>query len=137
MFIFDHRRTNYEFSDIDLSQTYSYADYYSWEFEERVELFYGNVKPIGVSPGTLHQTISGNILGLAYPYFKERKSMDIYSAPFDVRFPTVSLNDEDIYTVLQPDVSIFFDPGKLDERGGIGVPDIVIEILRLAIIEKR
>jgi Uma2 family endonuclease len=38
-------------------------------------------------------------------------------------------DDRDIETVLQPDICLICDPAKVDERGGIGPPDIVIEVL--------
>jgi hypothetical protein len=31
----------YNFSDLDLTKTYSYADYLLWQFQERVELIKG------------------------------------------------------------------------------------------------
>src|ERR1700761_143012 len=37
--------------------------------------------------------------------------------------------DNDIYTVLQPDLCVICDPSKLDKCGCIGAPDIVVEIL--------
>ena len=32
-----------EFADLDLNKLYTYADYYKWQFEERVELIKGKV----------------------------------------------------------------------------------------------
>ena len=49
--------------DLDLSKTYTYADYYSWRFEERVELIKGEVFTMGEAPGANHQMILGNIAG--------------------------------------------------------------------------
>lgn len=50
----------------------------------------------------------------------------MYAAPFDVRFP-----DENgkIKTVVQPDLCVMCDQNKLDDRGCIGAPDLVVEIL--------
>jgi Uma2 family endonuclease len=59
----------------------------------------------------------------------EGKKTEIYYAPFDVRLPVHSKKNEDIYTVVQPDISVICDPSKLDDAGCIGAPDIVIEIL--------
>jgi len=115
------------FADLDLSMSYSYADYYSWEFDERVELINGRVFTI-TQPGTKHQQISGAISAKLYGHLK-RKPIAVFAAPFDVRFPNFSHADEDIFTVLQPDVCVFCDASKLDTRGGIGAPDIVVEIL--------
>lgn len=53
----------------------------------------------------------------------------MFPAPFDVRFPRKSTNDEDIITVLQPDICGACDPSKIDEPGCVGAPDIVVEIL--------
>lgn len=53
----------------------------------------------------------------------------VYSAPFDVRLPRKSKKDKDILTVVQPDVCVICDPSKLDDKGCIGAPDIVVEIL--------
>ena len=49
--------------------------------------------------------------------------------PFDVRLPKKSKEDAAIFTVVQPDVVLVCDPNKLDKRGCIGAPDIVVEIL--------
>ncbi len=117
-----------QFADLDLNKVYTYADYYGWTFEERVELIKGKVFKMNNSPGTVHQTILGRI-AFSLGSFLDKNTQRMYYAPFDVRFPTTSKKDEDITTVLQPDISAFFDRSNLDERGGIGVPDIVVEIL--------
>ncbi|MDF3077317.1 MAG: restriction endonuclease [Sphingobacteriaceae bacterium] len=115
------------FSDIDLSGTYSYAHYLKWLFDDRVELIKGKVFKMG-APQRLHQEVSREISGTLYNFLKG-KPCKVYTAPFDVRFPKGSKADKDIYTVLQPDVCVICDPSKLDYRGCIGAPDIVVEIL--------
>jgi Uma2 family endonuclease len=46
-----------------------------------------------------------------------------------VRLPKNKNNsDETIYTVLQPDLYVVCDLTKLDDRGCLGAPDLVIEI---------
>jgi Uma2 family endonuclease len=35
----------------------------------------------------------------------------------------------EVYTVVQPDICVICDKTKLDERGCIGAPDLIIEIL--------
>ncbi|HYK77635.1 MAG TPA: Uma2 family endonuclease [Daejeonella sp.] len=115
------------FNDIDLSLTYSYAQYLKWLFEDRVELLQGKVSKM-TAPSRFHQEVSGKIF-LALGIYLKSKPCKVYSAPFDVRFPKESKADEDIYTVLQPDTCVVCDPAKLDDRGCIGAPDIVVEIL--------
>lgn len=46
--------------------------------------------------------------------------------PFDVRIPN---ENGEIFTVVQPDLCVICDETKLDERGCIGAPDLVVEIL--------
>ncbi len=58
-----------------------------------------------------------------------KKNREVYAAPFDVRIPRKSQNDKEIITVLQPDVCVVCDLSKLDKRGCIGAPEIVVEVL--------
>lgn len=114
--------------DIDFSLTYSYANYLTWLFDDRVELIKGKVFKMSPAPSPLHQEVSASISYNLYHYLKN-KPFKVYYAPFDVRFPKESLADKDIYTVLQPDICVICDTSKIDDRGCIGAPDIVIEIL--------
>jgi Uma2 family endonuclease len=115
-------------SDIDESLTYSYANYLNWLFDERVELIKGRIFRMSPAPSRVHQEITAHIL-LPLLTFLKSKPCKVYPAPFDVRFPKESKADKDIYTVLQPDICVVCDPSKLDDRGCIGAPDIVVEIL--------
>ncbi len=80
------------------------------------------------APNRLHQKLSGYIF-TKLSVFLEKKQCEVYSAPFDVRLPRKSKEDKDIITVLQPDICVICDKAKLDDRGCIGAPDIVVEIL--------
>ena len=57
------------------------------------------------------------------------KSSHAYVAPFDVRLPKSGEADEEVDTVVQPDVLVVCDGQKLDERGMRGAPDWVAEVL--------
>jgi Uma2 family endonuclease len=108
---------------------YSYADYLTWQFEEMVELIHGKIfKKAAAAPRRSHQMVSG-ILFYKLFNFLEGKKCHVYSAPFDVRFPKESKADKDVYNVVQPDISVICELSKLDERGCIGAPDLVVEIL--------
>ncbi|WP_423148887.1 Uma2 family endonuclease [Rubrolithibacter danxiaensis] len=116
------------FNDLDESLTYSYANYLTWLFDERVELIKGKIFKMSPEPSRLHQQVSIYISSSLFNYLGN-KPCKVYTAPFDVRFPKESKDDKDIYTVLQPDICVICNPAKLDERGCIGAPDIVVEIL--------
>lgn len=114
---------------LDLNATYSYADYLKWQFEERVELIKGKVFKMSPAPARRHQRISGIFLKRLFN-FLDNKTCQAYHAPFDVRLtPRKSDYTNKIYTVVQPDICIICDSSKLDDKGCIGAPDWVIEIL--------
>ncbi len=114
-------------NDIDESLTYSYSHYLKWLFDDRVELIKGKIFPMS-APSRFHQKVSGYIFNNIYNFLRG-KQCEVYSAPFDVRFYRGSKADKDIYTVLQPDICVICDLIKLDDKGAIGAPEIVVEIL--------
>jgi Uma2 family endonuclease len=117
-----------ELADIDLNRLYTYADYYKWTFEERVELIKGKIFKMSPAPGSVHQRVS-SVLHVAIGSYLINGRCEVFSAPFDVRIPRKTKDDKDIITVLQPDICVICDPNKIDERGCVGAPDIVVEIL--------
>jgi Uma2 family endonuclease len=112
----------------DLSGSYTYADYLTWTWDELTELIDGRIFKMSPAPGSRHQDISGNLFILLRIYFHGRKCK-VFSAPFDVRLPDKSIEDQDIVNVVQPDLCVICDLTKIDERGCLGPPDWVIEIL--------
>ncbi|CAG5010388.1 hypothetical protein DYBT9275_04706 [Dyadobacter sp. CECT 9275] len=114
---------------LDMNKTYSYADYLKWAFEERVELIKGRLFRMSPAPARRHQRISSVFQGELYK-FLDNQACQVYSAPFDVRLtPRKNDTTSNIYTVVQPDICVICDPAKLDDRGCIGAPDWIIEIL--------
>jgi Uma2 family endonuclease len=105
---------------------YTYDDYYDWLFTERVELIFGKVLPMA-APNRIHQIIAKNLYYVFTVFFRD-KQCEFYPAPFDVRLP-VGIKKGKYTTVVQPDLSVFCDPEKLDQRGAQGAPDLVVEIL--------
>jgi Uma2 family endonuclease len=117
-------------NQLDLDKTYSYADYLLWKFQERVELFRGKIFKMSPAPSSSHQRVSGNLHGILWHKFNKH-SCNLFTAPFDVRLldKKKSTIDKEIYTVVQPDLCVICDENKIDEKGAIGSPDLVIEIL--------
>ena len=112
----------------DPSYTYTYADYMQWKFKERLELFRGKIFKMG-APNTLHQVVAGNLYS-EYKNYLKGKTCRVFVAPFDIRLPVKNRKkDDEITTVVQPDVCIVCDPSKVDTRGVCGAPDLVIEVL--------
>lgn len=114
--------------DFNYAGIYTYADYLKWTIEDRLELIKGKIFEFA-APSRIHQNLTGRIFLQLGAFLQKRKPCSVYVAPFDVRLPKKSKNDEDIITVLQPDICVICDPSKLDDRGCIGAPNIVVEIL--------
>ena len=119
-----------KFSQLDLTKQYSYADYLTWQFKERVELIRGWISKMSPAPSTGHQSISSVFQGEIYSYLK-KSTCKLFAAPFDVRLidSKKSKNNQQVVTVVQPDICVICNEKKLDERGCIGAPDLIIEIV--------
>lgn len=118
-----------KFSQLDLSKTYSYADYLTWKFDEFVELIKGQVMRPMAGPSRRHQQLS-NRIEFSITSFLRGSSCEMYHAPFDVRLTTGGFKgDQQITTVVQPDICVVCDPARLDDRGCLGAPDWIIEIV--------
>ena len=117
-------------SQLDLAKKYSYADYLTWMFQERLELFKGVIFKMSPAPSMYHQKVSRDLTIILGNKLKN-SFCNIFVAPFDVRLLSNknSKIDNDIYTVVQPDLCVICDQIKLDARGAIGAPELMIEIL--------
>ena len=118
-----------DINQLDFSKTYTYADYLTWQFSERVELIMGRIFRMS-APNRLHQKISGNLF-FSLRLFLQHSKCEAYTAPFDVCLPLPPhrIKDDKIDTVVQPDICVICDLSKLDEQGCNGAPDLIIEIL--------
>ncbi|MDO5651959.1 MAG: Uma2 family endonuclease [Moraxella sp.] len=112
-------------SQLDLDKHYNYNDYLTWDIKEKIELIKGKVLITKDTPARPHQDISQNINRILYRYFKNHPCR-VYFAPFDVRLYSPS---REIETVVQPDLCVVCDLDKLDTKGCLGAPDLVVEIL--------
>ncbi len=116
--------------DLDLNGTYTYADYLLWQFSERLELIKGKIFQMSPAPSSTHQRVSMKLTRELDKYFY-KLSCEIFVAPFDVRLINFkkSTSDNQILTVVQPDLCIICDKNKVDEKGCLGAPNLIIEIL--------
>ena len=99
------------------------ADYWNLPEGERAELIDGELWGLA-APSRLHQGISMQLGGLLSAHIAQRGgSCKVYAAPFAVN---LFAND---MTIVEPDLSVVCDSGKLSSRGCEGAPDLVVEIV--------
>jgi Uma2 family endonuclease len=115
---------------LDEKKRYTYADYLTWLDDKRRELIDGFIHLMS-SPLRRHGRVSGSIYRWIGNYIEEKNGKcEVFHAPFDVRLPVHgSLDDDKIYNVVQPDICVICDLSKIDEKGCIGAPDLVVEVL--------
>jgi Uma2 family endonuclease len=113
---------------------YTYADYLGWVDDVRRELIDGFVYALS-APLLRHARITINLSSWIKLFIQKRRGKvkgkcEIFHAPFDVRLSlTGETTDDRIYTVVQPDRCVICDPSKLDRRGCLGAPDLIVEVL--------
>ena len=114
---------------------FTYADYLTWNFKERIELIRGRIFKMSPAPTVNHQRILLSLTLFFGNKIPENAPCQILFAPVDVRlkgkpFRKKKLRDDQIKTVVQPDLIVVCDPAKLEDTRSIdGAPEMVIEIL--------
>lgn len=123
---------------LDLKGTYSYADYLLWQFSERVELIKGKIFKISPAPSSSHQDILMN-LTITFNKVFSKTPCKLYFAPLDVRLINYkeSTPENKIMSVVQPDLCVICDRSKVDIKGCLGSPDLVVEILSIGNSKKE
>ncbi len=121
-------KTITDIDQLDLEKTYTYADYLTWRFMERVELIWGKIRKMTPAPSTKHQKVVGD-LHLSLRKVLAHQSCQVFLAPFDVRLPVRKKDAMKEENVVQPDLCIICDENKIDEKGCNGAPDLIIEVL--------
>ena len=108
---------------------YTYGEYRTWSDDERWELIDGVAWNMSPAPSRSHQSVSMRLL-VQIAVFLEHKACVVYHAPFDVLLPDhAGQLDDDVPTVVQPDISVICDREKLTDRGCTGAPDWLVEII--------
>ena len=122
---------------LDLSKRYTYADYLTSVFDDiRCELINGFIH-LMAAPVRVHARISTKLSKRIDTFIEMKKGKcHVYHAPFDVCLPLNGSNEDGaIYDVVQPDICVICDLTKLDDRGCIGAPDLVVEVLSPATLK--
>ena len=103
---------------------YTYADYVSWDDENRYELIDG-IAYMMSAPSEVHQRVLRKLLR-PLDDFLHGKTCEIFLPPFDVCLNAAGDKDD---TVVQPDLIVVCDKSKLDGKRCNGAPDMAVEIL--------
>jgi Uma2 family endonuclease len=102
---------------------YTVDDIYSLPDGERAELIDGEIYMMA-TPGRVHQEISMVLSTKIRNYIDDKNGgCKVYAAPF-----SVFINEDDI-NYVEPDISVICDKNKLTDKGCVGAPDWVIEIV--------
>ena len=102
---------------------YSESDYESLPEDVRAELINGQLY-YQAAPSRIHQKILNAVNNTIYNYIHAKGgSCEVYPALFAVKLKEENEN------IVEPDISVICDPGKLTDRGCTGAPDWIVEII--------
>lgn len=123
-------------SAVKYDRIYTYKDYLTWHDDRRWEIINGSAYSMTPAPSPKHQRILLVLSKFLDNFFQSRKC-NVYIAPFDVRLSeNAGIHDDKILDIVQPDISVICDSGKIDDRGCTGAPDLIVEILSPATAKK-
>lgn len=107
---------------------HTYGDYLNWPDDVRYELVDGHAYAMVPAPSVSHQEV---VLELARQVADalEGSECRVLIAPVDVRLPKQDETDNQVDTVVQPDLLVVCDQARVDERGVRGAPDWIVEVL--------
>ena len=108
---------------MELPITHTVDDIYNLPEGQRAELIDGQIYYMAPL-SRKHQDISGELFGTIREYIKSNHgACKPYAAPF-----AVFLNEDD-RNYVEPDISVICDSKKLNDKGCVGAPDWIIEIV--------
>jgi len=107
---------------------FTYRQYKTWPDTERWELIDGHAWSLSPAPLPRHQDLLGKLY-LEFGNFLRDKECKVFLTPFDVLIPKAEEPEDEVDTVVQPDLLVFCDRSRITERGSRGAPDLVLEIL--------
>ncbi|MBV5275214.1 MAG: Uma2 family endonuclease [Lamprocystis purpurea] len=99
---------------------FTWTDYRSWPDDERWELIDGRAYAMSAAPSIKHQDVVGRLFSRMEQQLRGRPCRP-FVAPTDVKF-----SESD---VVQPDILVVCDPGKITPSHIEGAPDLIVEVL--------
>ncbi|KAA8673394.1 Uma2 family endonuclease [Clostridium sp. HV4-5-A1G] len=111
------------------NKTYTYTDYMNYPEGSRIELIEGTIYDMSPAPSRINQELIMALSAAFYNYIKSNNgNCKVYPSPFDV-FLTDDENLDNCRNIVQPDISVICDKNKLNDKGCIGAPDLIVEIV--------
>jgi Uma2 family endonuclease len=107
---------------------FTYADYRQWPDDERWELIDGEAYAMAPAPTISHQTLVLNIAKQIDDALDGSPCRALI-APVDVLLPALDETEDNVTTIVQPDILVVCDPAKVTECNVRGAPDWIIEVL--------
>ena len=102
---------------------YTAADYWNLPDNQRAELIDGQLYNMA-PPSRIHQKLTYQLSRIIGNHIITHDgSCEVYPAPF-----AVNLNADDT-TYVEPDISVICDKNKITDKGCIGAPDFIIEVV--------
>ncbi len=109
----------------DESKKQSHQDWLNWE--GRWELIHGKAYHMTPAPSADHQFVVGELFFALRRFFGD-KGCEVFVSPFDV-FLGQKASDDDAEHIVQPDISVICDKRQISQKGCLGAPQLVIEVL--------
>ena len=108
---------------------HTYADYLTWSRSYGDELIDGTAYVTEPpAPAWSHQMIVGEVYRQIANALEDKPAR-VCVAPSDIRLPRSTEEDDQVDTVVQPDIFIVSDLRNVDARGLRGAPDWLAEVL--------
>lgn len=112
------------------NKIYTYDDYLKFSEDAIVEIIDGRISAMAPAPSRMHQTMVSKLLIAIGKYIEENKGdCEIYPAPFDVVLVNENESEENSRNIVQPDISVICDKSKLTDKGCVGSPDMIVEVV--------
>jgi len=105
----------------------TYQDYVQFPDDQRWEIIDGVAYAMS-APSRQHQRTLSR-LAYVFSRYLDGKRCEVFFAPFDVRLSEYSDDADDAENVVQPDLMVYCDEKGTDEKGGVAIPDLIVEIL--------